>query len=222
MTPQELADLHPRLYHVTEPGAWESMARDGLLSTVGVLELFGVSVEQHAVLTARRRPQAVPLLHARKGRVVLNDQIPLNEKKLASCLDDGLTPADWLKKLNERVFFWAHEDGLSRLLNAQVNRKRTRQVIVVDTLSLASAHMALIDICPINSGATIHQPARRGHSTFTPMTAVTYAAWRRQRGKSSPDKILEVTVRGGVPDIARHALELRTVSAGKVDIRQLK
>jgi hypothetical protein len=142
---------------------------------------------------------------------VLNDNSPLSETKLASCLDDGLSPADWLGMLNERVFFWADEAGLSRLTGARANRGRRREVLIFDTRGVATAHYDRVEISPINSGATVHRPARRGSATFAPLSEVEYAAWRRQRGQR--DRILEVVVRGHVREAARHLLERREVGA---------
>jgi hypothetical protein len=168
-----------------------------------------VPAGRRTALTERRRPAEVALDHPRHGRVVLNDNLPLSEAALAGCLDDRLQPRDWLAMLNARVFFWADESGLMRLLAARMNRGRAREVLVVDTLGLATAHAARMEICPINSGSTIRRPARRGLATFTPLGAMGYAEWRRRRG--GRDRILEVTVVGGVPDIARHVIERRKV-----------
>ena len=208
MTPDELAARHPRLFHVTEPGAWPSIRRLGLLSTSRLLDLFEVGAGARQALETQRRPGAVRLNHPSHGAIVLNDNLPLSETALAGCLDDGLKPVDWLRMLNARVFFWADEDGLGRLLGAKANRGRARDVIVVDTLGLARAHADRMELCPINSGATLRRPARRGLSTFSPLAAHAYDDWRRLRGQR--DRILEVVVRGGVADIERHVLEVRT------------
>ncbi|MBX9700164.1 MAG: hypothetical protein K2X74_12060 [Acetobacteraceae bacterium] len=211
MTPEELAALHPRLFHLTTPGAWPTIAARGLLSTAALVALFELPTERRAALTGQRRPAEVPLRHPAHGLAVLNDNLPLSEAALAGCLDDGLTPADWLGMLNARVFFWADEAGLARLVGARMNRGRAREVLVFDTLPLARAHAERLELCPINSGATLRRPARRGLSTFTPLGAMSHAEWRRRRGMSAPDRILEVAVRDGVPDIARFLVERREV-----------
>ena len=48
--------------------------------------------------------------------------------------------------------------------------------------------------------------------TFAPLAAVSYAEWRRQRGQH--DRILEVVVRGGVPEVERYLVERRQVGGG--------
>ena len=202
MTPTELAQRHPLLYHVAHPDAWPAIARLGLLPAAELAPLFGVPAQARAGLLARRRACEIRLDHDEHGTAVLSDNIPLSDRALASCLDDGMKPADWYVVLNARVFFWASRDGAERLLRARINRNRPRALLAFDTLGLASAHAARVEISPINSGATLRKPARRGLTTFTPLLQESYGDWRRKRGGS--DRILEVVVRGGVPDIARY------------------
>ena len=210
MTPEQLAERHPRLYHVTAPGAWEGIKRHGLLPTSRLLDLFEVPAAERALIEGARRPASLPVAHPVHGVATITDNAPLNMKCLAACLDDGLTPADWLRRLNERVFFWADERGLARLLGARLNRGRARDVLVVDTRSLARAHHARVELSAINSGAALRRAARRGLHTFTPMGAHSYEAWRRLRGKL--DRVLEVTVVGGCRDIADHVVAVRRVT----------
>ncbi len=211
MTPKELAARHPRLYHVTEPGAWASIAQKGLLSTTYLLGLFEIEPELRTRIETKPRPTAIPLEHPLHGCVIINDNQPLNEKALACCLNGGLTPADWLRILNSRVFFWASEDGLNRLLGARFNRNRTREVIVIDTLSLATAHAERLELCPINSGSTLRKAARRGLDTFTPLLHHSFKDWSKRRGQR--DKILEITVRDHVTDIAQHMIDVFQTSS---------
>ena len=121
------------------------------------------------------------------------------EAALARCLDDGLTPDDWLSMLSARVLFWANEAGLDRRLPARANLGRAVTVLVVDTLALAHACAGQIELSAINSGATIRRPARRGLSTFTPMLRHSFAEWSRLWSRR--DTVLEVTVVGGVREV---------------------
>jgi len=210
VTGAELAVRHPRLYHVTEPGAWQSIKEKGLLSTASLLNLFEVKGLERTVLETKCRASTVALAHPRHGHVVINDQVPLREQALETCLDDGLTPVDWLRTLNARVFFWPTEESLKRLLNARLNRNRQREVIVVDTQSLAAAHAQRMELSPINSGATLRKAARRGLDTFTPLLRYDLHEWRKLRGRN--DQIREITVQDHVLDIARHTLEVLQIA----------
>jgi len=40
MTPEELSERHPRLFHVTLPGAWEGIRERALLPTSRLLDLL--------------------------------------------------------------------------------------------------------------------------------------------------------------------------------------
>jgi len=209
VTPEDLANRHPRLFHVTRPDSVAGILARGLLPTSGLLDLFEVTGERRAAIERRRRPGSVVLHHPAQGSATVTDQLPMTEAALERCLDDGLAPSDWLVLLNARVFFWADEAGLARLLGARMNRGRALAVLVLDTLGLVSAHAERVELSPINSGATMRRPARRGLGTFTPLLALPYGEWSRRRG--GRDRVLEVTVVGGVPDVSRHVLEVRRV-----------
>ena len=209
MTPEELAALHPRLHHVTAPGAIEGIRRHGLLSARAILDRLGIEGEERTRLLERRRPTEVRLSRPGRGTFTINDNLPLTETALERCLDDGITPAEWLRALNGRVYFWPSEQRLATLLGARTNRDRAREVIVFDTLALVGAHAERVRLSPINGGSTIRKPARRGASTYAPLLERDWDAWRRLRGRL--DTIAEVAIEGAVPDAAAHVLEVRRV-----------
>lgn len=206
MTPDDLAALHPYLFHVTSPASWPQIQRHGLLSAQAAVDLFDPPSEIRAAVLTAQRPHAIPLKAPSLGAMEVNDQLPLSEKALERCLDDGLTATDWLTILNARVFFWPSEAALDRLLSAKINRTRPRDILVFDTLSVATEHLAQIELSPINSGATIRKPARRGHSSFTPLAKLSYRDWRRQRG--GLEKIAEVSIRGSMPGPQAHLIRI--------------
>ena len=209
MSPEELSARHPKLFHVTLPAMTGSIRRHGLLSTSRLLDLFEMQGAARERLERCRRPGPATLKHPDHGEVILNDQTPMSETALAGCLDDGLSPADWFQMLNKRVFFWGDERRVARLVGARANRERAIEVMVIDTQPLARTYARHIELSPINSGATIRKPARRGLQTFTPLLALSYGSWVRRRG--GQDKIVEITVLDGVPDIANYIVDLRRI-----------
>lgn len=213
MTPEDLAALHPLLHHVAEPDALPGLQRHGLLPTSRLLDLFDVPRNERVAIERRRRPDRVRIEHPVHGHATIADNLPLTEKALTGCLDDGLSPEDWLIELNRRVFFWPTADDLAGHLSARLNRGREKLVLSVDTLALARAHADRIELAAINTGSTIRKPARRGRGTFTPLAAHPYAQWRRLRG--GLDRIREVTVVGGVPDVMAFLVEQRVVRGGR-------
>jgi len=211
MTPDELAARFQRLFHVSEPGVTESIRRHGLLSSQALLDRFDIEPARRHVLLSERRTRGVPISHPVHGKAVLNDNLPLSKKALQGCLDDGLTPDDWLRRLNARVFFWPTERRLQSLLAARVNRTRDREVLVFDTRRLLTPCWSSVSLSPINSGSTIRRPARRGTATFTRAGKVTYREWQRLRG--GIDSVAEVTVDDSVPHAMQALLEIRQVPA---------
>lgn len=184
--------------------------RHGLLPTQELLTLFEVAEADQRAIARQRRPAGVPLTHPGHGRAMITDNLPLSMKALAACLDDGLAPEDWLRILNERIFFWADGEGLATLLGARLNRTREREVLVLDTLSVARRYRRQLELSAINSGATMRRAARRGLSTFVPLERHSYETWRRLRG--GRDRVREVTVVGGMFDVADHLVEHYRVS----------
>ena len=215
MTPEDLAARMPRLYHLTAPDAVAGIRERGLLSPRAICDRLGVEGTERERLLRTRRPREVTLegiVNGRRERYTINDNIPLFPSRLARVLDDGLSPADWLDMLNARTFFWADERFARSLRGARTNVDRPRSLLVFDTLSLAKAHHERMSICPLNSGATLHSPPRRGSDTFAPLPDLDFDAWRRRRRdrglKKGLDGIKEVTVEGAVPDAGDHLIEV--------------
>jgi len=202
VSPKELASLHPRLYHITRPHALNNIKTHGLLSTAELLNLFEVSSEQRKFLGSTRRPNNVVIDHPTYGRATLTDNTPLSDTALLKCLDDGLRPPDWMRMLNERVFFWVDEKNLESHFAASIRDGNERVVMAFDTLSLVGSCYRQVELAAINTGSTIRRPARRGIKTFAPAHLYTYPEWQQLRG--GKDRIKELTVRGGVRNIDTH------------------
>lgn len=209
MTPEELAEKFPRLYHITTPGASDSIKKHGLLSTIHLLDKFEVTGERSLQLTEELRHEEVPISHPVHGSAILNDQCPMSVKALKGCLDDDLTPEDWARMLNERVFFWPTREACDRHLHAKGNNGRSREVIVVDTLRLLKDYADKVELCPINSGCTVRKAARRGLKTFTPITSMSFVEWTKLRG--GRDTVTEIVVRKEVDNIAEYIVDIFTV-----------
>lgn len=50
---------YPRLYHMAEAGTWPSIKQHGLLSTLAVLDRYGIAGPQRLVLETQHRPSKV-------------------------------------------------------------------------------------------------------------------------------------------------------------------
>lgn len=210
MTPSELSELHPRLFHVTTRGAAEAIRRDGLMSTRRLLEFLGVPEDRLLELTSTRRKTAIRVPDER-GNHVIGDNAPLSEKRLQGRLEDGLTFSEWLRILNDRVFFWTDPARATSLRRSRLNKDLGKELITLETRRLAEVHQSRMEIAPFNTGSTGRQPRppTRGRATFAPLLTTDYAAWRRRRGQR--DKIVEVVVRDEVPDVADFIIDVQPI-----------
>lgn len=209
MTPDELAARLPRLFHLTDRAAWPMIERHGLLTTDTIVRRFVADAAEATRLRTERRTDVVTVHDGSDGRVTINDNLPLHFGPLAPRLDDGLTPPEWLAMLNGRVFFWPDIDRGAGFLRAGRRGGREKLLLAFDTRSLAAAYEGRLDLAAINTGSAVRVPARRGHATFTPASAVGWDEWRRLRGRL--DKVAEVSIRGDVPDAADHLVERRDI-----------
>lgn len=206
-----LADC-PVLYHMAQRGSWPSIKKYGLLSTSALLDLFDVESERRFPIEAARRPESVEIEHHDIGQAVIRDQKPMDNSGLARCLKDGLTPEQWYRLLNGKVFFWLTRDRLVRLLEARPYRTEQHDVLEVDSLSLIKSYRKSISLCPINSGATKPFPHPRGRDSFLPITDYPYSDWRTKRARG--ERAVELTVEYGIQDISKFVNKV-TVMCGR-------
>jgi hypothetical protein len=206
VTPEQLVELYPRLFHMANAGSWPAIQSEGLLTTRQLVDACDPTQAVRDAILRQRRPRSFTLTHPTQGSVVVRDQIPLREDNLRACLD-SITVQEWLEILNDRVFFWLHPDKLSTLLGARRYRNHEHDVITVDTGRLLATHAANIRLSPVNSGATIYPSApQRGPGTF--LRIEDYPYQQRRRGRSVKDAVVELAVIDGVPDIIDHVLRV--------------
>lgn len=218
MTVDQLANLYPRLFHMAADGAWPSIQKHGLLPTSHLVETSGLPAAQQAQLLELRRATSTAIDHPVYGQVTIRDQAPLRPDNLAKSLTD-MTISEWLRTLNERVFFWLHPDRLHGLLGARLYRNRQHDVLTIDTRSLVETHFEKIRLSPINSGATIFpNAAMRGSMTFQPIDQYPFAD--RRSGKELANAVTELAVIGGVPDVAKHVVRVDSY-VGNSTLRKL-
>jgi hypothetical protein len=204
VTNTELAELVtdcPTLYHMAERGSWSSIRNSGLLSTTALLDRFAISGTARVAIERRRRATSVVLHKVGVGRAVVRDQFPMDDKGLTRCLQDGLSPEDWYRILNAKVFFWLTRERLLRLLNAGTYRDQKHDVLQLDTKALIQAHEDKIWFCPMNSGCTKPFPHPRGKNTFLRISDYPYAEWKGKKKRG--ERVVELAVDYSVPDVSK-------------------
>jgi hypothetical protein len=136
----QLLDDCPTLYHMAQRQSWPKIRKHGLLSTTALLDRYGLTGVKRQSIEAQRRPISVTLEREDLGRAVIRDQSPMDDNGLVRCLQDGLSPQDWYRLLNSKVFFWLTRARLLRLLNAGTYRSEEHDVLELEASQLVTAY----------------------------------------------------------------------------------
>lgn len=211
---EDLISKYPHLWHMAEHGSWPAIEARGLKSTRALLDDYEVQGLRRKQLLSERRPACVELTKKGLPTAVLRDQLPMTDKKLASCLQDGLSPSDWYQLLNSYSFFWLSRTRIWSLLQARAYRDLRQTVLTVDSKSLIMAYQKKIWLSPINSGATLFSPQPRGPSTFRKIKDFPFE--ERSKTRSTQANVVELLVEHSVPDIRDHVLAVHTVQGNKI------
>jgi hypothetical protein len=145
--------------------------------------------------------------------MTIRDQRPA--KFLKDCMNDGVSPQDYLDALNGRVFFWLRLSRLHRLLNARLYRHSSHTVLHVDTARLVSAYPSRVQLAPYNTGDMhVRNMPKRGPDVFTDLAEYPYEHWLAKRGRSG-EPVVELTISYAVPDIAGFVTKVETWAGDK-------
>ena len=190
MTPAEFSARFPVLFHLASAGTWPSIATHGLLSTQNIASRhFASQVDRNQFLSEHRK-QSVPL-----GDFLIRDQKPLGPWNLSRALEgSGLTNEDWIRLLNERVYFSPTRKRLFALWAAYADRRNL--CLEVETASMLQAHSARVQISRMNAGTVKLPTHKRGAELFVPLQSYVF----------SQDNVAEVVVLEAVADIKQHVI----------------
>jgi hypothetical protein len=144
--------------------------------------------------------------------ITIRDNKPINEHLLARSLKDNLTPTDWYRILNRKVFFWLSKERLDKLQNAKAYRDQEHHVLELDTRTLIKAQLRNITLSPINSGAVFANPAPRGLDTFLPIQRYPYSSYLSRK---SNKRVVELAVEYAVPNIEHFVTRVLAMRNGE-------
>lgn len=198
---------------MAEENTWESIKKHGLLSTTALLDLYEINGSLRDQIENQHRSDSVKIENAIYGSATIRDQKPLRESVLKECLTD-LTPKEWYKTLNNRVFFWLTEKRLLTLLSARAYRRNVQCVLTINTKELLRRYSNSIKLSPINSGSTIYKPVKRGSNTFLPLSEYPFEERKKIRGQDNA--IAELTVDYGIPDIAEFTISVKHIRGSEI------
>jgi hypothetical protein len=199
------------VYHIAEADNWPSIQRDGLLSAQALFERAGARPEDRAAVEKHRAVRAVL-----SDGTVIRDQSPMPPAALKPCLR-SLTPTQWYRLLNGKVFFWFDEDRVARHLYAC--RRSAQIVLTIDAEALLARHAARASVAPFNTGNARRKPAVRGRATFVPWMTWQDSGWRSESDglstspRAKSHKPAELTIDHSVPDILEFVVARHEVTA---------
>ena len=205
MTPELFCEQYPYLFHMAEADTWESIKRYGLLSTRAILDLLKIEGKKRQDIEASYRKDYVLIEDKQHGKFLIRDNAPLHLNKLKACLID-MTPEQFYRELNKKVFFWATEQRVKGLLGARRYRNRKHTVIKVSSQLLLKNYQKKMYLSRINSGSAVYQPTPRGKNTFVP-----FSQWPEDVGPRSGKlkvPVAEIAVKYSVEKITKVAVEV--------------
>ncbi|WP_442508336.1 DUF7002 family protein [Novipirellula sp. SH528] len=191
MTEDEFIAIHPCLYHIAEGGSWPSVQQHGLESTSAILDRFEVTGPRRVAIESARRATSERLEHEQHESVVIRDQKPISETKLATALE-GMTTAEWYTMLNGYVFLWPSVDRRNGMLSSYGDQNH--DVLTIDTQRLLDVYGGQLMLSPINSGNTLYDAAPRGADTFVQLAQCPFDDWRKRKKKKAEEVIAEATL----------------------------
>ena len=171
--------------------SWPQIRHHGLLSSGRLLYETCQTPSQLASTRVERQKRSIPCFHPDFGKAVIRDQEALILRHLRLTLDTTLE--EWLELLDSRVFLWASEDSLNKLMRAKNYKDSSQTVLVFNTHKLFERYQNRIEVADINTGSTIfpNSPVR-GRGTFQRIHSYQKVGRRT---------IVEVTVPGCIKPI---------------------
>ena len=185
---------------MAQHGSWPNIRKYGLLSTTALLDLFQKTGEERSKIESHWRPSSIQIDHPKYGKAVVRDQKPARPDWMERVLV-GVTPEQWYKFLNSKVFFWLCQDSLKSMLNAPTYTNSYHDVITVDTRLLVDRYFGQITLSRINSGFARFGQGKRDFATFKRIEDYPLGL-----KKNTPR---ELAVNYGVPDIAELAISVQ-------------
>jgi hypothetical protein len=85
-------------------------AQVSLVSTA-LLDLFEVTGTERQKIESAYRGESVEIEHPTLGKATIRDQAPMHSDAVVARFLDNLTPAQWYRMLNSRVFFGLQRNG---------------------------------------------------------------------------------------------------------------
>ena len=197
MTIEAFARLRPVVVHVSHGDAWPQIQRHGLLTARTILEKTVPDPIQRSLDLRERRSSGRDCTDITCGTFRLRDQKQMSDSTLSSCLEDGISAADWYETLNRRIFFWVNPIRGHALANAKATAKERKLVLKLDSEALLRCYLPYASLTTFNTGHSMRRPVRRSLQSFIPF----------QEYKGRIGEAVELTIETDIPDVSEFVRE---------------
>jgi hypothetical protein len=191
MTPEQFLDRCKVICHVGPAGVWEQITNHGFRTAEQLIMEADLTDEERQRLLSTPRRESV-LLNVNGEKVTLRDQSPIFARKdLKAALDSGLDVSDWIRLLNQRVYFFADQTSMQKVLDKYVQADGAQDVVWLSPLKLVQTEGIRLQLSSTNTGAIARRSGpQKTADTFVPLFQF-------------PDrKPAEVTVLDGFDDLS--------------------
>lgn len=213
----DIENLPPVIYHLAESCNWESIKKQGLLSTCNLVNASELEEkDKHTILTTQRIESVIL-----PNGTLIRDQIPMPPNSLEKCLID-MTSFQWYKLLNSKIFFWGSIDRLNKHIKACKGREQI--VMFIDTKKLLNRYKSNTYLTPFNTGNSKRKAARRGKSTFVPYNIFIKKRWETEYGllkikpRNNKHSPVEIIVDDRISDIFDYVIKFEKTNGLPVEI----
>lgn len=213
MRAEDLWRTYPVLYHIAWGGSWPNIRRNGLLSTIALLQLYQKSDSEINRLTCFRRDHWVQIECPGLPNAVIRDQKPMSDEGVRRALHGTAEPWEWYQLLNSMVFFWPTRKRLKTMLEARAYPKVNHDVLLIDTEKLVEMEFQDIRLSRLNSGCTVPFPHERDMDLFKKIPDYPF---EKRRKKNLNNAIAEVCVLTKVEHIHRAVREVKSGFAKEI------
>jgi hypothetical protein len=191
---EQLAKRFPNLWHVTFAGGWDGIDRHGLLRTIDVAPLGCEEL----------RPEVTRVEASDGLQITLRNQLRSRVDPTPSL--DGVTPAEWWRLVNSRVYFFCRQSHADQLVASYLGQHLVQEVIKLRTGPALELVADNVEVTTVNVGVFPRTKGpSRGPNNFVPLDEYPVA---------DVGKIREITVAARVPlsssaitSVVRHDLD---------------
>jgi len=190
MTPDQFLERCKFVCHVGPVGVWEQIAKHGFRTAEQLILGSDLSDEEQQRLLSTPRQESIRL-RVEGDEVLLRDQGPLFARKdLTSILGEGLDVSDWVRLLNQRVFFFTDQLSMQKFRDKHVETDGAQEVIWLSPLRVIRLEEMRLELTSQNSSAI----ARRSGTQKLADTFVPFASFPNRKPK-------ELTMVDGLEDL---------------------